>query len=55
VFCQATATMNRLVQAFCTANKIPLIMAEDGKLIGESVGLAKLNGEGSLLLRRTCY
>ena len=38
----------RLVQALCTANKIPLIMAEDGKLLGEWVGLAKLNGEGNV-------
>ena len=38
----------KLVQALCTEGNIPLIMADDGKTLGEWVGLAKLNTDGTL-------
>jgi len=38
----------RLVKALCTEGSIPLIVADDGKLLGEWVGLAKLTGEGTV-------
>ncbi len=38
----------RLVQALCTENKVDLIMAESGTLLGQWVGLAKLNPDGTV-------
>lgn len=37
-----------LVKALCTEREIPLIVVDDGKLLGEWVGLAKLNAEGNV-------
>jgi small subunit ribosomal protein S12e len=38
----------RLVQALCTESNIPLIVADEGKLLGEWVGLAKLSADGTV-------
>ena len=38
----------KLIQALCTEGNVPLIMADEGKLLGEWVGLAKLNAEGNV-------
>lgn len=38
----------RLVKALCAEGNIPLIVADDGKLLGEWVGLAKLNADGGV-------
>ena len=32
----------KLVQALCSENSVPLIMADEGKKLGEWVGLAKM-------------
>ena len=38
----------RLVQALCSENSVPLIMADEGKQLGAWVGLAKLDGDHSV-------
>mmetsp|Transcript_17435 Transcript_17435/g.15718 ORF Transcript_17435/g.15718 Transcript_17435/m.15718 type:complete len:142 (+) Transcript_17435:71-496(+) len=37
------AEYTKLVEALCNEGSIPLILADEGKLLGEWVGLAKLN------------
>lgn len=36
------------MQALCTEGSVPLIMADKGQEIGEWVGLAKLNADGTV-------
>ena len=36
----------RLVQALSTEGNVPLVVADDGKLLGEWVGLAKFDKDG---------
>lgn len=38
----------RLVQALCAESRVPLIMADSGTLLGQWVGLAKLNPDGTV-------
>ena len=38
----------KLIQALCTEGDVPLIMADHGTEIGEWVGLAKLNADGTV-------
>lgn len=38
----------RLVQALCAESNVHLIMAESGTLLGQWVGLAKLNPDGTV-------
>lgn len=38
----------RLIQALCTEGNVPLIMADEGKVLGQWVGLAKLNADGTV-------
>ena len=42
------AEYKKLVQALCAEGSVPLIMADAGKEIGEWVGLAKLNADGTV-------
>lgn len=37
-----------MIQALCTEGNVPLIVADDGKLLGEWVGLAKLTTDGTV-------
>merc|ERR1712178_257297 len=36
----------KLVQSLCKSQKIPLIQVPDSKMLGQAVGLAKMNEEG---------
>jgi len=36
----------KLITALCSEHSIPLIKVEDGKVLGEWVGLCKFNSEG---------
>lgn len=38
----------KLIQALCTEGNVPLIMADEGKKLGEWVGLAKINADGTV-------
>lgn len=38
----------KLVQALCAEGEVPLIMADSGTELGEWVGLAKLNSDGTV-------
>ena len=42
------AEYKTLIQALCSQNSVPLIMADRGQEIGEWVGLAKLNADGTV-------
>ena len=38
----------KLIQALCSEGSVPLIMADEGKKLGEWVGLAKLTADGTV-------
>ena len=38
----------RLVQALCSENNVPLIMADEGKVLGEWVGLASYSDDATV-------
>jgi len=42
------AEYKKLIQALCTEGSVPLILSEKGTELGEWVGLAKLNTDGSV-------
>ena len=42
------AEYKKLIQALCAQNNVQLLMADKGTEIGEWVGLAKLNADGTV-------